>query len=150
MANVKLVLLQDVENLGLAGAEVNVASGFARNYLIPQGLATKADRSTMRILEARKDKIEKQRADELQKSKDLATKLAENEITIQMQASDDDRLFGSVTARNIADKLAEGGIAVDHQRVKLEEPIRALGSYKVEVKLHGEVTGTVKVWIVRA
>ncbi|QSH40208.1 50S ribosomal protein L9 [Lentisphaerota bacterium ZTH] len=150
MANVKLVLLQDVEDLGLAGSEVSVASGYARNFLIPQGLATKADRSTMRILEARKDKIEKQRADELQKAKDLAAKLAENEITIQMQASDDDRLFGSVTARNIMDKLAENDIVVDHQRIKLEEPIRALGSYEVEVKLHGEVTGTVKVWIVRA
>jgi large subunit ribosomal protein L9 len=150
MANVKLILLEDVENLGLAGEEVNVAAGYARNFLLPRGLATKATKGTERMLAARKEKIEKQRAAELDAAKALAAKVAETEISIPMQASEDDQLFGSVTARSIAEKLAENGIEVDVQRIKLEEPIKTLGSYEVEVKLHADVAAVVKVWVVRA
>jgi large subunit ribosomal protein L9 len=150
MANVKLILLEDVENLGLAGEEVNVAAGYARNFLLPRGLATKATKGTERMLAARKEKIEKQRAAELDAAKALAAKVAETEISIPMQASEDDQLFGSVTARSIAEKLAENGIEVDVQRIKLEEHIKTLGSYEVEVKLHADVAAVVKVWVVRA
>jgi large subunit ribosomal protein L9 len=150
MANVKLVLLEDVENIGLAGEEVSVAAGYARNFLLPRGLATKATKGTERMLAARKEKIEKQRAAELEASKALAAKIAETEISIPMQASEDDQLFGSVTARSISEKLAENGIEIDIQRIKLEEPIKTLGSYEVEVKLHADTTAVVKVWVVRA
>jgi len=150
MASVKLILLQDVENLGLAGEEVNVAPGYARNFLIPRGFAAKASPGTLRMLAARKDKIEEQRRLELEKAQKLAETVAQTEITIPMQASDDDQLFGSVTARVIADKLKEKGIVVEHTHVLLEAPIRALGTFDVEVKLHAAVKANAKIWVVRA
>lgn len=150
MASAKLILLQDVENVGLAGDEINVAPGFARNFLLPRGLAAKASPSTLRVLAARKEKIEEQRRLELEKSKALSEVIAKTEITIIMQASGDDQLFGSVTSRVIADKLKEKNIHVEHTQVKLHEPIKALGMYDVEVKLHGDIMAKAKVWVVRA
>ena len=115
--HVSLILLEDVENLGLAGKEVHVAPGYARNYLIPKG---------------------------------LAAKLAELTVTIAAQASDDNRLFGSVTPRSIADELAKLGVVVDHNKIKMDEAIKTLGEYTVDAKLHANVIGTIKVQVVRA
>ena len=148
MASTKLILLQDVEDLGLAGEEVNVAPGYARNYLIPRGLAAKATPGILRLVESRKAMIAERRAKELAAAKELAEKIAQIEISITMQATDDDQLFGSVTARMIADELSKQGYAVEHSQVKVE-PIKTLGSFDVEVRLHAEVTATVKVWVVR-
>ena len=150
MANVRLILLEDVENLGLAGAEVSVAPGYARNYLLPRGLAAKATAGTLRLLAARQEKIQQRRQEELAAAQALAAKLAEVELCIAAQASEDDQLFGSVGARTIAEKLAESGYEVEHQKIKLDEPIKQLGSYDVEIKLHHDVNATVKVWVVRA
>jgi large subunit ribosomal protein L9 len=150
MASTKLILLEDVENLGLAGDEVSVAPGYARNYLLPKNLAAKASPGTLRQLAARKEKIEEQRKLEMEKSKVIAASIEKAEITIQMQASEDDQLFGSVTDRVIADKLNEMGIEVDHNQIKLENHIKELGMFDVPVKLHGNVTATAKVWVVRA
>lgn len=149
MAQISLILLDDVEKLGLAGDEVHVAPGYARNYLIPQGLAAKATPGTLRLIESRKAMIAERRAKELADAKATAEKLASVEISIAMQATEDDQLFGSVTARMIADELAGQGYAVDHTRVKVEPAIKTLGGFDVEVKLHAEVTATVKVWVVR-
>ena len=148
MANVNLILLDDVEKLGLAGDEVSVAPGYARNYLLPRGLAAKATPGTLRLVESRKAMIAERRAKELADAKALAEKIAQVEISISMQATDDDQLFGSVTARMIADELAKQGYAVEHSQVKVE-PIKTLGSFDVEVRLHAEVAATVKVWVVR-
>lgn len=150
MASTKLILLEDVENLGLAGDEVSVAPGYARNYLLPKNLAAKASPGTLRQLAARKEKIEEQRKIEVEKSKVVAAAIEKAEITIQMQASEDDQLFGSVTDRVIAEKLIEMGIEVDHNQIKLETHIKELGMFDVPVKLHGNVTATAKVWVVRA
>ena len=149
MANqVTLILLDDVAKLGFAGDEVVVKAGYARNYLIPQGLAAKATPGIMRLVESRKALIAERRAKELADAKALAEKIAQVELSISMQASDDDQLFGSVTARMIADELAKQGYAVDHNQVKMD-PIKTLGNYDVEVRLHAEVTSSVKVWVVR-
>jgi len=150
MASVKLILLEDVDNLGMAGDEVSVAPGYARNYLLPKNLAAKASPGTLRQLEARREKIEEQRKREMEKSKTIAAAIEKAEVTIQMQASDDDQLFGSVTDRVIADKLNEMGIEVSHNQVKLEEHIKELGMFDVPVKLHGDISATAKVWVVRA
>ncbi|MFA7231793.1 MAG: 50S ribosomal protein L9 [Victivallaceae bacterium] len=150
MANTKLVLIEDVENLGKSGDEVSVAPGFARNYLLPNGLATKATAGTLRMIASKKEKVEQNRQIEHENAKTLATKIAETEISIQMQASDDDQLFGSVNARNIAEKMAEAGINVEYQRIKLDEPIKKLGMYTVDVKLHADVVASAKIWVVRA
>ena len=149
MANqVTLILLDDVAKLGLAGDEVVVKAGYARNYLIPQGLAAKATPGILRLVESRKAMIAERRAKELAEAKVLAEKIAQVEISITMQATNDDQLFGSVTARMIADELAKQGYAVEHSQVKVE-PIKTLGSFDVEVRLHAEVSATVKVWVVR-
>ena len=149
MAQISLILLDDVEKLGLAGDEVHVAPGYARNYLIPRGLAAKATPGTLRLIESRKAMIAERRAKELADAKAMAEKLATVELSIAMQATEDDQLFGSVTARMIADELAGQGYAVDHTRVKVEPAIKTLGGFDVEVKLHAEVTAKVKVWVVR-
>lgn len=151
MANaVSLILLDDVEQLGLAGDEVKVAPGYARNYLIPQKKAIKASQGALRQVAARKEKIEQHRKDELQKAKDLAAKISELEITISMQASEDDQLFGSVTERVISDAFKEQGIEIDHNRIKMETHIKELGMFTVDIQLHRDVSVPAKVWIVRA
>ncbi len=150
MASVKLVLLQDVENLGMAGNEVSVAPGYARNYLLPRGLAAKASAHTLRLLAANKGKIEEQRRKDQEKAAVLAETIAKAEITIPMQAAEDDQLFGSVTARMIADKLKEMNLPVEHTQVRLEDHIKTLGMFDVAIKLHANVTATAKIWIVRA
>jgi len=149
MANIKLILLDDVENLGLAGDEVSVAPGYARNFLLPRKLATKATSAVLKVIEARKAEIAVRRAKEIEDAKALAAKIAELEISLAMQAAADDQLYGSVTARMIADQLHTQGIAVDHARIRIEQPIKTLGSYTVEVKLGGQVSAQLKVWVVR-
>ena len=148
--NVKLILLQDVENLGLAGAEVVVAPGYARNYLIPRGYAAKATPGILRVLAANKEKIEAKRRDELVAAQAVAAKLMESTIEIAMQASDDNQLFGSVTARNVADALTKAGFQIEHTRVVIESPIKMIGEVTVQIKLHHEVTADLKVNVVRA
>ena len=149
MAQVSLILLDDVEKLGLAGDEVHVAPGYARNYLIPQGLAAKATPGTLRLIESRKAMIAARRAQALADAKAAAEKLAAVEISIPMQATDDDQLFGSVTARMVAEELNKLGFAVEHSRITIEPAIKTLGGYDVAVKLHAEVSANVKVWVVR-
>ncbi|MBR1952590.1 MAG: 50S ribosomal protein L9 [Lentisphaeria bacterium] len=149
MAQVSLILLDDVEKLGLAGDEVHVAPGYARNYLIPQGLAAKATPGTLRLIESRKAMIAERRAQALADAKAAAEKLAAVEISIAMQATDDDQLFGSVTSRMVADELNKLGFSVEHSRITIEPAIKTLGGYDVAVKLHAEVSANVKVWVVR-
>ena len=149
MATVNLVLLEDVENLGLAGEEVRVAAGFGRNFLVPQGKATKATKGALRQVEARREQIEAQRKSELDAATTIANKLAETEVSISMQASEDDTLFGSVTNRSISEALAEQGIEIDSKRILLEESINTLGKFEVPVKLSSGVKALAKVWVVR-
>ncbi len=149
MAQVSLILLDDVENLGLAGEEVRVAPGFARNYLLPRGLAAKATAGALRLVESRKAMIAERRAKDLANAKDLAEKLGKVEISISMQATEDDQLFGSVTTRMIADELAAQGFAIEHSKLRISDPIKTLGGFDVEAKLHAEVMGKFKVWVVR-
>jgi large subunit ribosomal protein L9 len=148
--SVELILLEDVEQLGNAGDEISVADGYARNYLIPKGLAKKLTPGALRQIESRKEKIEAKRKADMEVAKALAAKIAETDITIQMQAGDDEQLFGSVTAHIIADALCEAGLEIEHRKIHLEEPIKELGMFNVEIKLNQEIATTAKVWVVRA
>jgi large subunit ribosomal protein L9 len=148
--SVELILLEDVEQLGNAGTEISVADGYARNYLIPKGLAKKLTPGALRQIESRKEKIEAKRKADMEVAKALAAKIAETDITIQMQAGDDEQLFGSVTAHIIADALCEAGLEIEHRKIHLEEPIKELGMFNVEIKLNQEIATTAKVWVVRA
>ncbi len=149
MANVTLILLDDVEKLGLAGDEVHVAPGYARNYLLPRGLAAKATPGTLRLIESRKALIAQRRAEELAKAKDLAAKLAEVTVNIAVAATEDGQLFGSVSPRMVAEELAAQGLAVEHSRIKIEPAIKTIGEFEADVKLHGEVEAKVKISVNR-
>lgn len=150
MASMKLILLQDVEDLGLAGEEVHVAPGYARNFLLPRKLAAVATTAALRQLAAHKEKIEAQRQAEFEAALGVAAKLQELAVELHLQASDDGHLFGSVTDRMIADAIAALGVAVSHQRIHLDSQIRSCGEYIVPVKLHPKVVVDVKVNVVRA
>lgn len=146
----KLILLEDVENVGKLGDMVKVKPGFARNYLLPRGLAVKATGATQRQLEARKKQRLELYAKQLEEAQALAAKFTGLSVTIAVQATEDDKLYGSVAGPQIAETLAETqGLTVDPKQIALAEPIRQLGVYNVEVLLHPEVTTALKVWVVK-
>jgi large subunit ribosomal protein L9 len=150
MSNTKLILLQDVENLGLAGEEISVAPGYARNFLIPQGLAAKATTASLRKIAANKEAIEEKRRKDLEVARTLADKLGAMNIAVAVQASDDGHLFGSVTSRMVTEVLERNGVKLDHQKLHIDTHIRSLGEFKLSIKLHPEVTVDTKVNVVRA
>lgn len=150
MASMKLILLQDVEDLGLAGEEIHVAAGYGRNFLIPRKLAAVATTSALRQLAAQKEKIEAKRKEEFEAAQALSEKLAALDIQIFTQASEDGHLFGSVTDRMIADAIAANGITLNHQRVHIHEAIRTLGEFTVTVKLHQKVQMDLSVKVLRS
>jgi len=150
MANQKYILLEDVADLGLAGDEVSVSPGYARNYLIPKDLVTKLTPGTEKMLAARKEQTEERRAKELSVTEALAAKLNEVELVFTMQASEDNQLFGSVSARNIVEQLAEKELKVKHQQIKLDDTIKELGSFDVVIALGHDVKAMIKVKIDRA
>ena len=145
-----LILLQDVEDLGLAGDSVHVSPGFGRNYLIPRGLAAPASTVALRQLEARKEKIEAKRKADLEAAQALAAKISGMSVEITMQASDDGHLFGSVTERLICEAYAAKGINIEYQRVRMDQHIRTTGEYDINIKLHQNVIVAGKVVIARA
>jgi large subunit ribosomal protein L9 len=145
----KVILRKDHEKLGAVGAVVDVKDGFARNFLIPKGIAYPANEGNMRALSEEKRQAERRaRKEELGATK-LAAELEKISLTLKMKVGEDEKLFGSVTGQMIADELAAKGVTVDKRTIVLEEPIRALGIYTIDVKLHHSVTGKVKVWVVR-
>ena len=145
-----LILLQDVEDLGLAGESVHVAPGYGRNYLIPKGLAAPPSAVALKQIEAQKEKIEAKRKADLEAAQALADKIAAMVIQIPMQASDDNHLFGSVTERMVAEIYAANGVKVEHQRIRMDKHIRSLGEYTINIKLHQEIIANGKIVIVRA
>jgi large subunit ribosomal protein L9 len=146
----EVILMQSVEGLGEIGETVSVARGYARNYLIPQGMVVLATEGHRKLvvehmkLEAKRDDLRKAGAEE------LAAKLGELSCTLTVQAGDDDKLFGSVGPRDIADALKTDTNEFDHKQIVLDEAIKQLGVYSVPVKLHPEVEVTAKVWVVKA
>lgn len=145
----KVILRKEHEKLGAIGDVVEVKDGYARNYLIPRNIAYPATKSAMAALEEEKKQAELRKTKELKAAERLAGELEKVSITIQMNVGEDDKLFGSVTSQMIADALKEKGFTIDKRIIDLEEPIKALGIYNVNVKLHQNVTGKVKVWVVR-
>ena len=145
----KVILLKDVETLGSAGQILTVADGYARNALIPKRQALRATSANVALFESRRRQHEAAEEREKRAAEGLAADLAKASLTVQVKVGEGDRLYGSVTAQNIADLLKEEGHAVDRRSIELEEPIRALGVYNVPVQLHTGVTATVKLWVVK-
>jgi large subunit ribosomal protein L9 len=131
------------------GEVVDVKDGYAMNYLIPQKLAYAALKGNMKALEEEKKKLEKKLESEIAEAKAVAEKLSGVSVSIPKQVGEEDKIFGTVTAQDVADGLKEKGFEADKRKIELSEPIKALGIYSASVKLHPEVDAKVKVWVVR-
>lgn len=146
----QVILVSDVEKLGRAGDIVKVAPGYARNYLLPRKFALDANPANMKWVESRKKKILEQAAAVRTDAEGLAARIATLTIVIAKQAGEEDKLYGSVTSSEIAEKIGEHGIEIDRRKIVLDEPIRRLGEFTVSVKLHADVEIPVRVNVVRA
>lgn len=144
----KVILREDVPNLGKAGELTSVRDGYGRNFLIPRGKAVPASEKNVRQLEHQKRVIAAQQAKLRASAEAVAAKLAAVELTIARKVGEQDKLYGSVTNKDLAEALAAKGVPVDRHEIQLEEPIRALGTFEVPVRLGAGVTGTVKVNVV--
>ncbi len=144
----KVILISDVENLGDVGEVKNVKNGMARNYLFPRKLAIKATEVNLKAWEKRIESAKLRRRDILESAKALAKKLEEVDISIPAKAGEEGKLFGSVTAQNISDALAEAGFEISRKDIDLDGNIKALGTYKVALNLHAELSPEITVNVV--
>ena len=144
----KVILNEDVPNLGQVGDVVDVADGYGRNYLLPRSLALPATSRNVKQLEHQTRLIAVKRAKAVRSAGDLAAKLADVSVTISKAVGEEDRLFGSVTNRDVQEALAKEGYTLDRRHIVLEKPIKNLGVYSVDIKLHADITTKVKVWVV--
>ncbi len=143
----EVILLDEIDGLGRRGDKVNVSRGYARNFLLPNKFALEATGAGARVF-MESERIKSLRLDRMRgQAEKLAAKLNKVSITVLMQAGDDDRLFGSVTASDIAEKLAAEGYEVDKRSIHLDEPLKALGAYNIHVKLHHDVEAKIRVWV---
>jgi large subunit ribosomal protein L9 len=144
------VILRDaLENLGSAGEIVSVKPGYARNFLIPKGLAYEATDANVRRIAREKAKIEERAAEQLTGARKRASSIEGVSITFTARAAEEGKLFGSITSADIAEKLAEQGIEIDRKQIQLDEPIKSLGVFSVPVRLHAEVRPELKVWVIK-
>ncbi len=144
----KVILRRDVENLGLMGDLVNVKDGYARNFLIPRDLAYYASESAIKKLEGEKRQKAKRLAQEKANAEILANKLSEIQISIPMKVGEEGKLYGSVTSAMISQELAKKGYEIDKRLISFEDTIKSLGVFDAKIKLHPEVTTTLKVWVI--
>ena len=145
----EIILRQDYEGLGIAGEIVKVKDGFARNFLIPKGVAYLATEANKKRHESDLKQLDMRMTRDKKAAEELSEKLKNVSCTITVQVGEEDKLFGSVTSLNIAESLASQGFDIEKRKIILEEPIKSLGIYSVPVKLHAEVEATVKVWVVK-
>lgn len=145
----EVILRQSVENLGQPGDVVTVSNGFARNYLLPRGVAFQATEGNKRRIAQEKARLEAAESSRRQSAEQVAARLAEVSITFAARVGEEGKLFGSVTAGDIAEQLAAQGHQVERRQIDLHEPIKALGVYRVPIKLHAEVRPEIKVWVIK-
>ncbi len=144
----QVILRERLENLGDAGEKVDVKPGYARNYLIPQGLAYEATKENIRRIEAESAQRAKKEAATMGEARERAKQIEGVSLTFHARAGQEGRLFGSITSADIAEKLAEQGIEIDRRTIELDEPIKALGVTSVAVRLHAQVRPELKVWVI--
>ena len=145
----KVILLEDVKKLGKKGDLVDVSDGYARNFLFPRNLAKEATEGSLKQLKQEKDALAKKKQKELEQAKELAKVLSNTTVTLKVKAGEQGKLFGSVTSKDISEALKKQyNIEVDRRKIELQEPIKSLGSYKVDVKLAPGVDAKLSVKIV--
>jgi len=141
----KVILLGDLETLGYEGDIADAARGYARNYLIPKGLAIEASEANLKALEMRRKKILAKRTKDKEEAEGVREKLSEITVRVKAKAGEEGKLYGSVTSRDIAQQLDAQGVEVDRRKIIIDEAIRSLGEFQVPIKLHPEVVATIKV-----
>jgi large subunit ribosomal protein L9 len=144
----QVILKEDVHNLGKAGELVKVKPGYGRNYLIPQGKAVVATAGNVKQIEHEKKIIAAKQATLAKDAQAMVDRLASIEVQIERQAGEEDKLFGSVTSRDIAEALKDKGVTIDHKKVHMPEPIKTIGYHTIDIKLATNVTGKIKVVVV--
>jgi large subunit ribosomal protein L9 len=145
----KVILRRDHETLGKIGDLVDAKDGYARNFLLPRGIAYAALKGNIKALEEEKKSVEKRNLQELKAAESLSTELDTVSVTIPVQVGEEDKIFGTVTTQMIADALKDKGHDIDKRKIEIEEPIKSLGIYGVSIKLHQNVNAKIKVWVVR-
>jgi len=141
----EVILRQDVDELGLEGDIVDVANGYARNYLVPNGIALEATPQNRKALELQSKKIELNRLKGRENAEKVKEKLEGVEVNLSQKAGEEGKLYGSVTTMDIASRLEAQGIGIDRRKIVLEKPIKTLGEHEVSIKIYPEVTGLIKV-----
>jgi large subunit ribosomal protein L9 len=141
----KVILTTEMDSLGLEGDTVNVAKGYARNYLIPKGFALEASMQNIKMMEMQKKKIDKRRLKAKESAEQVRDLIKEKVVTITQKAGEEEKLYGSVTTMDIAEAMEKADISIDRRKIILDKPIKSLGEYEVSIKLHPDVTGTIKV-----
>ncbi len=145
-----VILLQDVEKLGAEGAVVRVKPGFARNYLVPSGLAVPATPTQVKAVEVGRQQRQRKAARAQAEAEAVKRRLEGHSLTLKLTLGEGDKPFGSVTAHDVVEALARDGIQVEKHAVQLEQPVKALGIYEVPIRIHADVTATLKLWVVKA
>jgi len=144
----KIILKQDVDDLGFEGDTMKVADGFARNYLIPRGYAVVATPRNVKAFESQRKKIEVRRLKAKDEAEKLREKLEGTSLTFSQKAGEEGKLYGSVTSMDIAAQLERHGVVIDRRKVLLESPIKVLGEYDVGIRIYPRVTATIRVTVV--
>lgn len=145
----KVILKERVEKIGSAWDIVNVKDGFARNFLFPRGMAMEVTQGNLKLIDKIKSERSALKEKEKQQAEGLAKKLQDTSFTLALEANTEDKLYGSVDAQALARFLNAEGYQIDKKDILLDEPIKALGVYQVDIKPHPEVSAKIKVWIVR-
>jgi large subunit ribosomal protein L9 len=145
----KVILRKDFEALGQIGDIVEVKEGYARNFLIPRKIAYTALSGNLRALEEEKLNLARKSEHELQAAETLAADLEKVSVTIPVQVGEEDKIFGSVTNQMISEALSEKNYVIDKRKIEIEEPIKTLGIYSVNLKLHKNINAKIKAWVVR-
>ena len=144
-----IILRQAVENLGHPGDVVAVKNGYARNYLLPRGFAFEATPGNLKRIAAERSRLEAAESERRESASDLAKRLEEVQLTFSARVGEEGKLFGSVTSADIAEQLAAQGFHIEKRLIDLHDPIKALGVYRVPVKLHADVKPEIRVWVIK-
>ncbi|HXT18419.1 MAG TPA: 50S ribosomal protein L9 [Gemmatimonadaceae bacterium] len=145
----EIILRQAIENLGKPGDVVKVKSGYARNYLLPHGLAYEATAGNLKRIQQERDRLEAAENERRQAASGIAEKLEQVSLTFSARVGEEGKLFGSVTAADVAQQLEAQGFHIEKRQIDLHEPIKALGVYRVPVRLHADVKPEVRVWVIK-
>lgn len=145
----KVILKNDISNLGSLGEVVTVANGYARNYLIPRGFALEATRGNINQFGAEREALERKNEKLRGEAATLADELGALSLSFHRKAGEEEKLFGSVTSKDIEAELKEKGFDIDRKKILMSEPLKTLGVSTVAVKIHPKVTAELKVWIVK-